>query len=84
MSLASVIDAHHVRPMNARNMAIAFAVFVAGAGALTFAGASALAIAGAFVISMYVLGGLTLLEVFSITSRGDVAAPLTPESQPLL
>jgi len=84
MSLASVIDAHHVRPMNARNMAIAFAVFVAGAGAVTLAGASALAIAGAFVVSMYVLGGLTLLEVFSITSRGDVAAPLTPESQPLL
>lgn len=84
MSLASVIDAHHVRPMNARNMAIAFSVFVVGGGILVLAGAPALAIAGAFVVSLYVLGALTLLEVHSITSRGESPAPLTPESQPLL
>jgi O-antigen/teichoic acid export membrane protein len=84
MSMASVIDAHHVRPVNARNMAIAFAVFVVGAGGLMLVGAPALAIAGSFVVSLYVLGALTLLEVQTITSRGDVSTPLTPESQPLL
>jgi O-antigen/teichoic acid export membrane protein len=83
MSLASVIDAHHVRPVNARNMAISFAVFAAGAGAMALLHAPSLAVAGAFVAGLYVLGALTLFEVHTITNRGDASVPLTPDSQPL-
>lgn len=84
MSLASVIDAHHVRPVNARNMAIAFGIFVVLAGAALIASAPVLAIAGAFVVSLYVLGTLTLIEVNSITARSESAVAMAPESQPLL
>jgi len=81
MALASVIDAHHVRPVNARNMAVAFAVFLAGAAMLAVLHAPAQAVAGVFVISLYVLGALTLFEVHSITTRPDASMEL--ESQPL-
>ncbi len=84
MSLASVIDAHHVRPVNARNMAVSFAVFAAGAIAMALIHAPSLAVAGAFVVALYVLGALTLREVHTITNRGDAAVPLTPDTQPLL
>ena len=83
-SLASVIDAHHVRPVNARNMAVAFGVFVLGAGLLALLHAPAAAVAGIFVLSLYVLGALTLWEVHSITSQAEPVGPLTQESQPLL
>jgi O-antigen/teichoic acid export membrane protein len=85
MSLASVIDAHHVRPVNARNMAITFAVFIAGAGVMMLTNAPALAIAGMFVASLYVLGALTLFEIHTITSQKvDEVTPLAPESQVVL
>lgn len=81
MSLASVIDAHHVRPVNARNMAIAFAVFVVLASAAMIASAPPLAVAGAFVVSTYVLGALTLLEVNSITAASREPMPVPAESE---
>ena len=81
MALASVIDAHHVRPVNARNMAVAFAVFLAGAATLAVLHAPAQAVAAVFVVSLYVLGALTLFEVHSITSRPGASMEL--ESQPL-
>jgi O-antigen/teichoic acid export membrane protein len=80
-ALASVIDAHHVRPVNARNMAVAFAVFVAGSIGLAAAHAPAQAVSAVFVVSLYVLGALTLFEVHSITSRRGTSMEL--ESQPL-
>ena len=82
-ALASVIDAYHVRPVNARNMAVAFAVFIAGAVALALTHAPAGYVSGAFVLSLYVLGVLTLFEVHSITSRVSVVETMTPDSQPL-
>jgi len=84
MSLGSVIDAHHVNPVNARNMGIAFGVFLPVAGALTLFGAPALWIAAAFVLSLYVLGALTLLEIHSITALRDSSLPLEPEINPQL
>jgi O-antigen/teichoic acid export membrane protein len=84
MSLASVIDAHHVKPVNARNMAIAFAVFVVLAAVALFAAAGALAVAGAFVVSLYVLGGLTLFEVNSVTSTAREPVSLPVESELML
>jgi O-antigen/teichoic acid export membrane protein len=80
-ALASVIDAHHVRPVNARNMAISFAVFIVGAGTLALIHAPAQAISAVFVVSLYVLGALTLFEVHTITSRSSTSMEL--ESQPL-
>ena len=73
MSLSSVIDAHHIRPVNARNMAIAFAVFLVISAVLTLIGAPALTIAAAFVVATYVLGALTLYEVHTITRQGSPA-----------
>jgi O-antigen/teichoic acid export membrane protein len=84
MSLGSVIDAHHVNPVNARNMGIAFGVFLPVAGALTLFGAPALWIAAAFVLSLYVLGALTLYEIHSITTIRDPSIPLEPEINPQL
>ncbi len=84
MSLGSVIDAHHVNPVNARNMGIAFGVFLPVAGALTLFHAPALWIAAAFVLSLYVLGALTLLEIHSITALRDSSLPLEPEINPQL
>ena len=81
-ALASIVDAHHVRPVNARNMAVAFAVFVAGALILALAQAPAQAVAAVFVVSLYVLGALTLFEVHVITSRTG-AVRFAQESQPL-
>jgi O-antigen/teichoic acid export membrane protein len=84
MSLGSVIDAHHVNPVNARNMGIAFGVFLPVAGALTLFHAPALWIAAAFVLSLYVLGALTLFEIHSITTLRDASLPLEPEIDPQL
>ncbi|HEV8597225.1 MAG TPA: hypothetical protein VGR23_05845 [Candidatus Dormibacteraeota bacterium] len=84
-SLASVIDAHHVQPVNARNIAISCGVFAVGAITAMVLHAPATAVAAAFVVSLYILGALTLFEVHTITSRrADVATPLAQESQPLL
>jgi len=84
MSLGSVIDAHHVNPVNARNMGVAFGVFLPVAGALTLFHAPALWIAAAFVLSLYVLGALTLFEIHSITTLRDASLPLEPETNPQL
>jgi O-antigen/teichoic acid export membrane protein len=84
MSLGSVIDAHHVNPVNARNMGIAFGVFLPVAGALTLFNAPPLTLAAAFVLSLYVLGALTLFEIHTITTRRDSSVPLEPEIDPLL
>jgi O-antigen/teichoic acid export membrane protein len=81
MSLASVVDAHHVRPVNARNMAVAFAVFVLAAGGVLLFHATPLAVTAAFVVSLYVLGALTLFEVHSITNRPEMPASLVPRAE---
>ena len=84
MSLGSVIDAHHVNPVNARNMGIAFGVFLLAVAVLALVRAPALTIAAAFVLSLYVLGALTLFEVNTITSRPESSSSLEPEITPLL
>jgi O-antigen/teichoic acid export membrane protein/predicted O-methyltransferase YrrM len=68
--LKSVIDARYMRPINARNLAIAFATFVVAAVASRFVTTSPDGIVVAFVISLYMLGALTLFEVFLIV-KGD-------------
>jgi O-antigen/teichoic acid export membrane protein len=83
-SLASVVDAHHVRPVNARNMAIASAAFVVAMVTSIVIHPSEETVSLAFVVSLYVLGALTLLEVHSITKASDPATPVAVPSQPML
>jgi hypothetical protein len=60
-------------------------VFAVGAITAMVLHAPATAVAAAFVVSLYILGALTLFEVHTITSRrAEVATPLAQESQPLL
>ena len=84
MSLSSVVDAHHVNPVNARNLGISFAVFLVTAGALTLLGAPALAVAATFVLGLYVLGALTLFEVHTITRQTARTETFEPQVEPLL
>jgi O-antigen/teichoic acid export membrane protein/predicted O-methyltransferase YrrM len=76
--LKSVIDARHMRPINARNMAIAFATFVGAAFASQFVTSSPDGIVVAFVISLYVLGALTILDVLLIV-RGDARSEVAEQ-----
>ncbi len=69
--LKSVIDARYVRPINARNMAVAFATFVAIVLVSRFFTDSYQLILVAFVAALFVLGALTVVEVFLIVLRGD-------------
>jgi O-antigen/teichoic acid export membrane protein len=63
VTLRSVIDARHVRPINARNMVISFACFVVLALLLPrFVDPTTSAVL-AFVLALYLLASLTVLEV---------------------
>ncbi|HKV89431.1 MAG TPA: class I SAM-dependent methyltransferase [Candidatus Dormibacteraeota bacterium] len=75
--LKSVIDARYVRPINARNMAIAFATFVLVALVSRLFTSSYQLILVAFVSALFVLGALTVVEVFLIVVRGD-----SPDTRP--
>jgi O-antigen/teichoic acid export membrane protein/predicted O-methyltransferase YrrM len=80
MTLKSVIDARYVLPINARNMAVAFAAFVVVAVASRFFSPSFQAVLVAFVAAIYVLGALTLFEVYRIVGRS--AQPDAPVDMP--
>lgn len=75
--LKSVIDARYEFPVNARNLAIAFLSFVIAAFASRMFTTSPTGIVVAFVISLYVLGLLTLFEVFVIIARDRGEATAT-------
>lgn len=66
LGLRSVIDAFSVAPLNSKNMLISFAVFLAGIAAVCIKPLPPTYILIAFVGALYVLGGLTLLEVQNI------------------
>jgi O-antigen/teichoic acid export membrane protein len=66
LSLRSVIDAFSMTPINSKNMLISFAVFLAGTAAVYLKPLPPAYILAAFVGALYVLGGLTLLEVRNI------------------
>ena len=63
ITLRSVVDARHVKPINARNMVISFACFVVLALTLPRVTDATTSAVLAFVIALYVLAGLTMLEV---------------------
>lgn len=73
ISLRSIIDARHTRAVNAINIAISFAVFLTAMLVLRTWFDPAIVVVPTFVVSLYVLGALTILEVWRITRRpGDV------------
>jgi O-antigen/teichoic acid export membrane protein len=92
VSLRSVIDAHHVLPVNARNVAIAFGVSLVVTLSLQAISQSGWAVIVGFVVSLYVLAGLTGREVIRIVGRGgqgprpvhQLVTPMTPrfDSEP--
>ena len=69
VSLRSIIDARHTRAVNAINVAISFGVFLVAMLVLQIWFAPADVVVPAFVGSLYVLGVLTLLEVWRITRK---------------
>jgi O-antigen/teichoic acid export membrane protein len=73
ISLRSVIDARHKRPLNALNVGVAFAVFSILMLSLRVWFDVGAIVVPAFVFSLYVLGALTAIEVWRIT-RGDTTA----------
>ena len=66
ISLRSVIDARHKRAVNAINVAVAFAVFTVLMLVLQTWSDPATVVVPVFVVSLYVLGALTTIEVVRI------------------
>jgi O-antigen/teichoic acid export membrane protein len=67
MSLRTVIDARHKRPVNAINVGISFAFFVALMLILQIWMNAAKVVVPVFVVSLYVLGALTVIELWRVT-----------------
>ena len=80
MSLRTVIDARHKRPVNAINVGIAFAIFVALMLTLDIWMDPAAVVVPVFVISLYVLGALTVIELWRVT-HGPAPAEASKESE---
>jgi O-antigen/teichoic acid export membrane protein len=80
VSLRSVIDARHKLALNAINVAIASAVFAALMLAFRTLADPASVVVPVFVAALYVLGALTVVEVWRIAGgRGASAAPEAAE-----
>jgi O-antigen/teichoic acid export membrane protein len=76
VTLRSVVDARHYRAVNARNMALAFGVFVLVTVMLRWRfGPSPWTAVAAFDVGLYVVGFLTVLEVMRITRRSGTEIP---------
>jgi len=74
MSLRTVIDARHKRPINAINVGVAFAFFVALILILRIWMDPATVVVPVFVVSLYLLGALTVIEIWRVTHRPLPAA----------
>jgi O-antigen/teichoic acid export membrane protein/O-antigen ligase len=68
VTLRSVIDAQHVRPINARNLAISFLFALVLAFVLRRVADPTTGAVLAFVLALWLLAGLTMLEVNRITN----------------
>jgi O-antigen/teichoic acid export membrane protein len=69
MSLRTIIDARHKRAVNAINVGVSFAFFVALMLILQTWMDPANVVVPVFVISLYLLGVLTVVEIWRITHR---------------
>jgi O-antigen/teichoic acid export membrane protein len=83
ISLRSVIDARHKRAVNAINVAVAFAVFTVLMLVLQTLSDPATVVVPVFVVSLYVLGALTTIEVVRIARGGAPAVPEDVSAEPV-
>ena len=83
IALRSVIDARHRRALNAINVAITFAAFTAVTLIAQAFVAPADAVVPIFVVSLYLLGALTVIEVWRITRPEDRTVTLDEAAQAL-
>jgi O-antigen/teichoic acid export membrane protein/predicted O-methyltransferase YrrM len=76
VTVRSVIDARHTFPVNARNMVLAFVTFLLLIGFPSMVGSTldANEVVVAFVVSLYVLGGLTIFELYRTLSGEEAEA----------
>lgn len=74
MSMRTIIDARHKRAINAINVAISFAFFVVLMLILRIWIDPAQVVVPVFVISLYLLGTLTVMEIWRVTHRPLPAA----------
>jgi O-antigen/teichoic acid export membrane protein len=81
ISLRSVIDARHKRAVNAINVAASFAVFTVLMLVLQIWSDAATVVVPVFVVSLYVLGALTTIEVVRIARAGAPALPEDIEAE---
>ena len=78
VTLRSVIDARHVRPVNARNIVISFLCFVLFALLLPRVTDQTTSAVLAFVIALWILAGLTIFEVSRISEFVKAPADRSP------
>ena len=78
ITLRSVIDARHVRPINAMNMVISFAGFLVLAVILRHVTDDTTAAVLAFVFALYLLAALTMVQVNRITGLTTSAIERRP------
>ena len=83
ISLRSIIDARHTRAVNAINVAISFGLFLASTLILWHWFELAVVVVPTFVASLYVLGALTVVEVWRIT-RTPREAKLVTEPEEVM
>jgi hypothetical protein len=81
ISLRSVIDARHKRPVNALNVGVAFAVFTLLILLIRGWFDPAAVVVPVFVVSLYVLGTLTAIEVWRIARMGAPVASVPPPEE---
>jgi O-antigen/teichoic acid export membrane protein len=72
----SVIDAYHVSPINARNSALAFVVFVASVVISQMLSLSTTGVVTAWVAALYVLGAMTIIDAIRVVRAVGRAATL--------
>jgi O-antigen/teichoic acid export membrane protein len=81
VGLKAIVDARHVRPVNARNMLLGCLVFFVSLGPLWFALSPIAGIATAFVLALYAVGILTIREVWSIASATPTRSGADPDGR---
>ena len=78
MSLRTVIDARHKRAVNAINVGVSFAFFVALMLVMRIWMDPAAVVVPVFVVSLYLLGALTAIEIWRMRSRARKVLTTVP------
>lgn len=71
ISTRSIIDAYYIKAVNTRNILISLLIFIVCAGLVSFTTEDYIHLSILFVITVFILGGLTLLEVKKLLRHND-------------